>query len=912
MVHDIFAKIKPDDQFLLGSHPVHAPPKHLLIEVLPVPPLPDRPTAIFNNGNKKKSENPTTKRLWDIVKVNEALRTERRKLIKRKTLEYQLSLAGPDLLKVTGVADLGTTTDKLSVLEEDQHIYDTSEISTKVKSTITAVIRAEKAHKKALMQKEQNQVQLQLYNDKLKFTSFPRSGDSSISDQEWSDFSKFDAAFHESTRPLIDDLQYLIGSYFREDTPAPKNSKRLRGRAGGNSSIRQRLKGKMNFSFVSLIQIHLMILHYTNLRDCFVYDLTKKTGKRGLIRANIQARRNDHSMRGVITPNPDLDIDELGIPESKAKEVSIPEIVTNMNIEYLRRMVINGPEQFPGANYVSSDLTDADSDEEASLKMIDLRFIDRYEFAHSQLKPGMVVHRHIVTGDYIPFNRQPSLHKFSFMAHRVRIISGCTFEMNPAVCKAYNADFDGDAMVVHVAQTLGARIEARRLLRIELNLVTPQSSTPLIAPIQDTVLGLYLLSQSDIFMTEKQFRKYLGESIYLPVDGIGMSMPHMISRVDKGGKWVAWRKGLQLFSELLPQGFHHTKDSSLFHMYPKIKTVKNGDVNQLVDEWFDSEKPETIVLDAEMIRGIITKAIIGTSGSGLIHQMIQEYGNQCTVRFQSDVQRVVNHWLADYGFSVGPSDCVLPNEKAIVSMIKKGLEAIRNDPLLKIHTLGTTVYGNSDEDNSKSGGNCDVDCEEMEDAEDGEDVNVKGRKKKKRGREEEEDENEEDEEELKVDDEDKTQISINEPTNVSSMARRYRENISVANTEQQKLLFRKREQATLKILHKFSNFVGEKAMLQLKYWNRIGQIVDCGAKGNGYNLKQILSIIGQQEYQNARMSCENGRLTAHFPKLDMKIPKEWTRYVMNDPLIAQGFVEGCFGRRGLGIFEFYNHQKAGN
>jgi len=403
-VYEILKRITTENQKILGFNNEFCKPKNMMMEVLPVPPMKDRPTSVFNAGVKRKTDNPTTKRCWDIAKVNEALKLERCKIIKR----YRA---------------------KMNPIDEDMSCDEDEGRDTKVKSTLTAVIRSEKNRKATLANKDQNRPQLDLHNDKLKFASFPRSGDATIPDHEWENFLENDVAFHEATRPLIDDLQYLIGSASREDTKMPKSIKKMRGRGGGGGqySYRQRLKGK-----------------------------------KGFIRSNMQARRNDFSMRGVITPNPDIDVDELGIPIACAMHVTTPEIVTMMNIEQLKRLVLNGPLNYPGANHVSgyfkkffdNEKVDESLDcEERILSMKDLSSIDRYDFVQYYFEESMkhgalTVHRHIIDGDYVPFNRQPSLHKFSFMAHRAKIIAGNTLEMNPAACHAYRADLN---------QTFGVR-----------------------------------------------------------------------------------------------------------------------------------------------------------------------------------------------------------------------------------------------------------------------------------------------------------------------------------------------------------------------------------------------------------------------------------------------------------------------
>ena len=151
-------------------------------------------------------------------------------------------------------------------------------------------------------------------------------------------------------------------------------------------------------------------------------------GKEGRIRNNLMGKRTNFSARTVITPDPTLSINELGVPIAIATNITFPEIVTPANIEHLSKLVRNGKEKYPGANFV---FTTSNFDEE-SKKPIYLIF--RKE--KIELKYGDVVERHMIDGDIVLLNRQPTLHKQSMMAHRVVIIDDqnlCTLRLNPNV-----------------------------------------------------------------------------------------------------------------------------------------------------------------------------------------------------------------------------------------------------------------------------------------------------------------------------------------------------------------------------------------------------------------------------------------------------------------------------------------------
>jgi DNA-directed RNA polymerase II subunit RPB1 len=153
---------------------------------------------------------------------------------------------------------------------------------------------------------------------------------------------------------------------------------------------------------------------------------------------DIDSKRTDFSGRTVITPDPNLSINELGMPISIAKNITFPEIVTPYNIDYLEKLVKNGRETYPGANFViPSSSGDADAKSQIVLKFRKLKI---------ELRFGDVVERHLKDGDIVLLNRQPTLHKQSMMGHRVKVIDNpnyCTFRINPNVTTPYNADFDG-------------------------------------------------------------------------------------------------------------------------------------------------------------------------------------------------------------------------------------------------------------------------------------------------------------------------------------------------------------------------------------------------------------------------------------------------------------------------------------
>jgi len=163
--------------------------------------------------------------------------------------------------------------------------------------------------------------------------------------------------------------------------------------------------------------------------QCIMGRLNSKSGR---IRGNLMGKRVDFSARSVITGDPNLSIRQLGVPMKIATNITKPVMVNDRNREFLLKLVQNGPDVYPGAKIL----------ERKNGESISLRHTDRVSI---RLENGDVVHRHMMDGDAVLFNRQPSLHRMSMMCHIVKVMKiGDTFRMNVADTKPYNADFDGD------------------------------------------------------------------------------------------------------------------------------------------------------------------------------------------------------------------------------------------------------------------------------------------------------------------------------------------------------------------------------------------------------------------------------------------------------------------------------------
>ncbi|KAF1851443.1 beta and beta-prime subunits of DNA dependent RNA-polymerase [Cucurbitaria berberidis CBS 394.84] len=343
-------------------------------------------------------------------------------------------------------------------------------------------------------------------------------------------------------------------------------------------------------------------------------------GKEGRLRGNLMGKRVDFSARTVITGDPNLSLDQVGVPRSIARTLTYPEVVTKFNISKLTALVRNGPNQHPGANYViKADGVRLDLKHNKNLD--DLR-----------LQYGWKVERHIDDDDVIIFNRQPSLHKESMMGHRVKVMPYSTFRLNLSVTSPYNADFDGDEMNLHVPQSDETRAEIQNLCMVPKQIVSPQKNQPLMGIVQDTLLGIYKMSRRDNFLPIEQVMNIM---MWVPDwDGIvpepAILKPHAL-----------W-SGKQIISMAI------AKEVNIFR----------PDEDAEPSAWNDLVDKSLCIMGGELIFGSVTKKIVGASAGGVIHIIFNEISSSAAVQFFNACQRIINWWLLHHGFSLGIGDTV--------------------------------------------------------------------------------------------------------------------------------------------------------------------------------------------------------------------------------------------------------------
>ncbi|CDF38608.1 DNA-directed RNA polymerase rpb1 [Chondrus crispus] len=366
-------------------------------------------------------------------------------------------------------------------------------------------------------------------------------------------------------------------------------------------------------------------------------------GKEGRVRGNLMGKRVDFSARTVITPDPNLKLHEVGVPISIAMNLTYPEIVTPFNREDLTKLVMRGPHSHPGVNYIESED-----------RVFSLYFQNP---ADIQLTVGMKVFRHIRDGDYVLFNRQPSLHKMSIMGHRIRVLPYSTFRLNLSVTSPYNADFDGDEMNLHVPQSHLTRAEVQELMLVPHCIVSPQGNKPVMGIVQDTLLGCMLFTQRDTFLERDltmNLLMHVGDwDGVIPEPAIYKPRP----------LWT----GKQIFSLILPAV--NLVRFNITHPDDENTDISPGDTKVYISR-------------GELVCGIVDKRTVGTSANGLIHVTWKQCGAKTTDKMISQIQVLVNHYVLQRGQSIGIGDTIA--DTATMSNVIRTIQSAKEEVKLLV------------------------------------------------------------------------------------------------------------------------------------------------------------------------------------------------------------------------------------
>ena len=388
--------------------------------------------------------------------------------------------------------------------------------------------------------------------------------------------------------------------------------------------------------------------------------------KEGLFRKHMMGKRVNFAARSVISPDVNIETNEIGVPPVFAKRLTYPEPVTVHNYELMRQLVINGPDTYPGAQAVRGE-----DGSETLLKHLSVE--ERTALANQLLTPqgqtskaalgtfggvggtlrtpvaNKQVLRHLRTGDILVMNRQPTLHKPSMMAHRARVLPGeRTIRMHYANCNSYNADFDGDEMNMHFAQSPLARAECYHIADTDHQYLVPTSGSPLRGLIQDHVVAGVWMTCKDTLYTRDEYQQLLFGALRPEAYGAGGRIVTLPPAVFKPvPRWT----GKQVISTIL----RNVQPAHAVGLNLESKARVAGRF------WGAAHKEEEVVVvdDSEMLTGVLDKSQIGASAYGLVHAVYELYGAESAGRLLSIFSRLFTLWLQSNAFSCRMDDLLL-------------------------------------------------------------------------------------------------------------------------------------------------------------------------------------------------------------------------------------------------------------
>ncbi|KAK2581870.1 hypothetical protein KPH14_002333 [Odynerus spinipes] len=385
--------------------------------------------------------------------------------------------------------------------------------------------------------------------------------------------------------------------------------------------------------------------------------------KEGIIRMHMMGKRVNYAARSVITPDPNLDIDEIGVPEAFALKLTYPTPVTPWNVVELRQLILNGPNIHPGAVIIEN--------EDGSVQRLNPFDVTKREAIAKRLLPSSdkanrffngikIVHRHLQNGDVLLLNRQPTLHKPSIMAHKARILKGeKTLRLHYANCKAYNADFDGDEMNAHFPQNELARSEGYLIANVSNQYLVPKDGTPLSGLIQDHVISGVRLTTRGKFFSKDDYMQLVYCALTVKKGNITLLPPTILKPVP------LW-SGKQIISTVL---INITPPNSA-----QINLTSTAKIN--AKQW-QTQKPrrwkcgteftdikemseaEVIIRNGELLCGVLDKTHYGATPYGLVHCVYELYGGPSSSKLLSAFGKLFQSFLQLDGFTLGIEDILI-------------------------------------------------------------------------------------------------------------------------------------------------------------------------------------------------------------------------------------------------------------
>eukprot|EP01132_Coremiostelium_polycephalum_P007997 gene7997-9840_t len=377
--------------------------------------------------------------------------------------------------------------------------------------------------------------------------------------------------------------------------------------------------------------------------------------KEGLFRKHMMGKRVNYAARTVISPDISLESNEMGVPQYFAKTLTFPQPVTSFNYNQLAQAVINGPDVYPGANFIEDEngyLTNLAK--ESLEKRIALSKTLLTSRPHAPRGINKKVYRHLVDGDYVLANRQPTLHKPGIMGHRVKVLgkNEKTLRMHYCNCSTYNADFDGDEMNIHFPQSLLASSEIREIAANNYQYLGPRNGGPLRGLIQDHISTGVLLTKRDTLFTRDEFIQILYASCW----AINTNHPIQVPPPCILKPRPLW-SGKQLIGAALNHLTIGRKPMNL-EAASKIPAKMWGTYG------LDITRDATVIIrENEMMAGILDKGHFGASSYGLVHACYELYDPHVAGSLLTLLGRMFTNYLSNRGFTCGVDDLLMKQKE---------------------------------------------------------------------------------------------------------------------------------------------------------------------------------------------------------------------------------------------------------
>lgn len=381
----------------------------------------------------------------------------------------------------------------------------------------------------------------------------------------------------------------------------------------------------------------------TNTNKTPTSILDKIKGKKGHIRNNLMGKKVGNIMRCVINCNASLRINEVGVPYKHARNITMPETVTYAAINRLQQYLDNTYTD----NYPSCKKIIRNGREFACQTNIPSSI--------RQLQVGDTIHRDLINGDIVSFNRQPSLLFSAIAGLIVKVVDGEALQINPAVCNYFNADFDGDQMHAIIHQNIYAQLECRYLSGATRWLISPQKATPLVGAFQDALIGLSEITQHGVSFDKWNAMFMIGK-MDLPAESYNFTKTVFTAR--------------ELVSKTLP----------IFN-YSNTATIYKKQYEDILK--FCPEDIKVVIKNGELISGVLDTSSTGKDVQGSIfHVIANSYGNAFAFKVVYNLQQIVHNYLIYKGFTLGMKDIYLSDATKTLVRTKINNMKLKSDELI--------------------------------------------------------------------------------------------------------------------------------------------------------------------------------------------------------------------------------------